>query len=169
MPELPEVEAVVARIRRVAKGRTIREVEVLRSSAVRPQTPALVASRAIGRRIDDVRRRGKNILIELAGGFTIRIHLKLTGELHAGEVNRSSRVVFHLSGSKQLVFDEPWALGTVNVLDRDKAREGACRTRSRAAIARVHRGWFREGGSQFASAREAVSHGSEAGCRPWQR
>lgn len=117
MPELPEVEAVVARARRVAKGRTIKEVEVLRQSAVRPQAPALVARLATNRRIEDVRRRGKNILIGLAGGFTIRIHLKLNGELHAGEVNRSSRVVLHLSGSKKLVFDEPRALGTLNVFE----------------------------------------------------
>ncbi len=117
MPELPEVEAVVARARRAAKGRAIREVEVLRASAVRPQTPALVARRATDRRIEDVERRGKNILIRLAGGYTIRIHLKLNGDLHTGEVNRSSRVVFHLSGGKRLVFDEPRALGTVNVLD----------------------------------------------------
>jgi len=117
MPELPEVEAVVARARRAAKGRTIRKIEVLRASAVRPQTAALVARRAGNRRIENIERRGKNILIRLAGGYTIRIHLKLNGDLHTDGVNWSSRVIFHLSGGRQLVFDEPRALGTVNVLD----------------------------------------------------
>ncbi len=116
MPELPEVEAIVSALHRAIKGRTIREVEVLRPAVVRPQTPALVARRATKRRIEAVRRRGKNILIPLTGGYTIRVHLRLSGGLHVGDAGRSTRVILHLNGSKQLVFDEPRALGTVHVL-----------------------------------------------------
>ncbi len=120
MPELPEVEAIVSGLHRAIKGRTIREVEVLRPAVVKPQTAALVASRATKRRIEGVRRRGKNILIPLSGGYTIRIHLRLSGELHIGDSGPSSRVILHLNGSKQLVFDEPRALGTVHVLSEEE-------------------------------------------------
>ncbi len=116
MPELPEVEAIVSRIKPEVTGRKITLVEVLREGSVKPQMPATIARLATGRRIQDVTRRGKNILIALDQGLSVRIHLRLTGELHTGAAGKFTRVLFHLSGNGQLVFDDTRVLGRINVL-----------------------------------------------------
>jgi formamidopyrimidine-DNA glycosylase len=116
MPELPEVEAICRTISPEITGRTIKAVHVVRALATRPQAPAAVVRLATGRRIRSVRRRGKNIVIDLSGGLAIRIHLRMTGHLHVdGEVSPSTRVWFELGRSRALLFDDTRALGRLAV------------------------------------------------------
>jgi len=83
MPELPEVETVVRGLNATVKGRTIKSV---RTNA--PATSIVVGksfngksfSKILsGKKIQNVTRRGKNILIELSDGVTLWSHLKMTG------------------------------------------------------------------------------------------
>ncbi len=116
MPELPEVEAICQTIAPEITGRTIRFVHVLRALVTRPQTPAAIARLASGRKIRAVRRRGKNILIHLSGGYAIRVHLRMTGHLRVdGNVSPSTRVWFELGRSRALLFDDTRALGRLAV------------------------------------------------------
>ncbi|MEK7993395.1 MAG: DNA-formamidopyrimidine glycosylase family protein, partial [Planctomycetota bacterium] len=71
-----------------------------------------------GRTIKDVRRRGKNILIDLSGGLTIRVHLRISGDLEVrenGEDSRFDRVIFQVARRRRLVFSDPRALGVVHI------------------------------------------------------
>jgi formamidopyrimidine-DNA glycosylase len=115
MPELPEVEAVCRRLRRDALHAEIAAVRILRPSVTRPQLPRTVEKRAAGRTIDGVRRRGKNILIDLSGGEVLHIHLRMTGDLSVIPDARfraaSTRAVFEFTDGRALVFDDPRALG----------------------------------------------------------
>jgi formamidopyrimidine-DNA glycosylase len=118
VPELPEVEAICSAIAREVTGRKISGVQVRRAIAVHPQTPAAVARLAAGRTIERVRRRGKNIVLELSGGMAVRVHLRMTGELYVSrdeERTPAVRVVFELGG-RRLVFRDARALGKVHVL-----------------------------------------------------
>ncbi len=124
MPELPEVEAIRANIEPEVARRRILAVHVERASATRPQAPARLARLAAGRTIRGVRRRGKNLLIDLSGDLVIRIHLRMTGRLHAGraaEISKSTRVWLELGGGRKLVFDDPRALGAVHILAATEA------------------------------------------------
>lgn len=115
MPELPEVEAVCRRLRRDALHAEIAVVRILRPSVTRPQLPRTVEKRAAGRTIDGVRRRGKNILIDLSGGEVLHIHLRMTGNLEvipdARFRSASTRAVFEFTDGRALVFNDPRALG----------------------------------------------------------
>ncbi len=117
MPELPEVEAVCRRLRRDALHAEIASARILRPSVTRPQLARTVETRAAGRTIDAIRRRGKNILIDLSGGEILHIHLRMTGDLSvipdARFRSASTRAVFEFSGGRALVFDDPRALGKV--------------------------------------------------------
>lgn len=62
MPELPEVEAIVARVSHRATGRTIRMIETLREPT---GFPYLDGRYPVGSRISRVYRRGKHVLFEL--------------------------------------------------------------------------------------------------------
>jgi formamidopyrimidine-DNA glycosylase len=83
MPELPEVETVVRGLRDTIIGETIRRVQIQAPPAstvvAESLKPATFGSLLTGRRILEVSRRGKNILIQLSDGLTLWVHLKMTG------------------------------------------------------------------------------------------
>jgi formamidopyrimidine-DNA glycosylase len=83
MPELPEVETVRRGLARWVVGRTISVVEVRHPRAVRRHLPGAADFTAalIGRRIVDVRRRGKYLWLPLDSGDAVLAHLGMSGQL----------------------------------------------------------------------------------------
>src|ERR1043166_672970 len=79
MAEVPEVETLVRDLREAAVGRTIRETEVLQSSAVRFPTADEFTTLLTDRVILDSNRRAKYILLSLSGDLLLAIHLALWG------------------------------------------------------------------------------------------
>ena len=126
MPELPEVEAVVRRLRSDAVGARIRAVEVLRPRSTRPQPPDELR-RAERQTIERVERRGKNILLWLKRGDCVRVHLRMTGKLYVVADARfrpaTTRVSFTLSDGRGLLLDDLRVMGTVNYHTREEAEE----------------------------------------------
>lgn len=119
MPELPEVETICRKLRRQVSGAEILCTRVLRRRTTYPQKPAKVEKLASGRTIENILRRGKNILIGMSGGLTLRIHLGMTGNLHvipdARDRPAATRAYIELNGGRALVFEDPRALGVLNV------------------------------------------------------
>jgi formamidopyrimidine-DNA glycosylase len=83
MPELPEVETIRRDLLPLICGRTITGVRVAPDAArvIRDVPPAAFAERIVGRRIDDLTRRGKYLLFRLSGGLWLVAHLRMTGAL----------------------------------------------------------------------------------------
>lgn len=84
MPELPEVETVVRGLRKIIPDRVIKSVRtsappssIVISPSLKKKTLNAVLK---DRRILSIGRRGKNILIALAGDLTLWVHLKMTGK-----------------------------------------------------------------------------------------
>jgi len=82
MPELPEVETIRRQLDERITGRVIRRLRVFDPMTVSPDTPRRLARRVAGRRIERVSRRGKYLRLELDGGDTLAVHLRMTGQLH---------------------------------------------------------------------------------------
>jgi formamidopyrimidine-DNA glycosylase len=135
VPELPEVETVVRKVRPELRDARILDVQVLRELSLKPQALADLAP-AVGRTIASVDRRGKNILLHLKPSkanpdqqplVAIRIHLGMTGELLVKPVGteptRSTRVLFKLNGKRLLIFDDMRLLGRVHALTAAKLEE----------------------------------------------
>ncbi len=80
MPELPEVETVVRDLRPLLTGRRLDSVRVSKHALRRPWSKAWGRLLA-GRRVDEVRRHGKWIVLALDGGSALVIHLGMTGQL----------------------------------------------------------------------------------------
>lgn len=76
MPELPEVETIRNGLQKAIVGKTISNVEVLKTKSFQGDKNQIV-----GRQVLSVNRRAKILLIELSGGICLGIHLKLTGQL----------------------------------------------------------------------------------------
>ncbi len=80
MPELPEVETIVQELSRDLMGQKIISEKLLCSRICKYNQPIDLKT-IRGRRVKDVRRRGKMILIELDGNQTVLFHLGMTGQL----------------------------------------------------------------------------------------
>src|SRR3989440_2396987 len=95
MPELAEVEYSARQLRASVVGATISEAQVFWERTIGyPDLPDFLAGIA-GRRIIDVRRRGKFLVLDLSGKLFLSIHRRMTGNLlllPAGwEINTSLR------------------------------------------------------------------------------
>jgi len=81
MPELPEVETVVRGLKDTVGGKTIESVKV-NYPKYNLDNKSGWAKKLPGCRILDIRRRGKNILIDLDNDHTLWVHLKMTGHFY---------------------------------------------------------------------------------------
>ncbi|MDD4930798.1 MAG: DNA-formamidopyrimidine glycosylase [Candidatus Colwellbacteria bacterium] len=84
MPELPEVESTVRGLSPLIVGRKIVSVWSDAPKLIRSGTFADFKDNIRGRKVVSISRRAKNILIGLDGGYTLLIHLKMTGHLMVG-------------------------------------------------------------------------------------
>jgi formamidopyrimidine-DNA glycosylase len=81
VPELPEVETIRRQLEPVVVGRTIDAARVLDERWTRPEQPRALEADVKGRRIEDVRRRGKYLIVDLEGDRHLVMHLRMTGNL----------------------------------------------------------------------------------------
>ena len=80
MPELPEVETVRLGLQEFLPGQTIKSVSTDWPKSL-PIDQALIKANFVSAKIESVQRRGKLIIIPLSTGYSILIHLKMTGQL----------------------------------------------------------------------------------------
>ena len=80
MPELPEVERARRRVEKVARGKTIRHVQVADDPIVMEAVPPRRVRAALtGRRVEAVWRWGKHLWVELDRPPAVLFHLGMTG------------------------------------------------------------------------------------------
>lgn len=133
MPELPEVETVRRGLHELIIGRVVKKV-VHDTPKGFPNSAADVEQFLIDSTITDVRRRAKVLMIDLSTGYTLVIHLKMTGQLvfrapdvafGAGHPNesligelpdRSTRVTFTFADGSHLYFNDQRKFGWVELL-----------------------------------------------------
>ena len=85
MPELPEVETTIKDLKRKILNRQIKDVWFDAPLLIKKPKPQEFVSKIKGLKIKGIRRRGKNILLDLTGEKTLLIHQKLTGHLLYGK------------------------------------------------------------------------------------
>jgi formamidopyrimidine-DNA glycosylase len=79
MPELPEVEYTARQLRRTVVGATIQEALVFWERTIGHPHPRAFCAEIAGRRIENVRRRGKFLLLDVSGHLFLSIHRRMTG------------------------------------------------------------------------------------------
>jgi formamidopyrimidine-DNA glycosylase len=135
MPELPEVETIRRQLEPEVTGRTITEAEVLDERWTRPLMPVQVEERLTGRKILDVGRRGKYLVLTLDDGSALVMHLRMTGNilirgdggdggrlgaprLYESDVDeRYLRARLDLDDGSELWFTDPRRFGHGEVID----------------------------------------------------
>jgi len=115
MPELPEVETVKNEIKPHLVGRCIKEVVIFWEKVVREPSVRDFVSRLTGRKIRDVNRRGKYLLVGLNHTDNLVIHMKMTGSLllcaSAAEMPLYTRAILRLDDGNSVYFRDPRKFG----------------------------------------------------------
>jgi formamidopyrimidine-DNA glycosylase len=138
MPELPEVETMVRGLRPALSGRTVHRLEILDPTLLQGCTAGQLARRGRGATVVGVTRRGKWVVLELAGDRgIIVIQPRMTGGFWLVEPGRPDhiRLVFHV--------------------DKPRATVWYCDTRRLGKIC-----WFADAGAAMRAF--ARSHGPDA-------
>ena len=110
MPELPEVETIAAALRGTVVGETITGVEIFSPAMRTPLTPLLEAHLE-GRKIINVHRRARYLILGLDDKRCILMHFGMSGVIRLEGVDVPKRkhehVFIHLSGEMILRFECP--------------------------------------------------------------
>ena len=105
MPELPEVEITARRLDGALRGAQIESALAPGINALKTFDPPLDALE--GRAITGVRRRGKNLVIDVSGDLALLVHLMSAGRLQlfdkrAGPRDRTSRLLLRIADGREL-------------------------------------------------------------------
>lgn len=120
MPELPEVEVVRRSLAPRLVGERVARVEARAPMLREPLDAAALARDLEGRRVDAVRRRAKYLLVDVAGGRTLALHLGMSGRLTVVETAGGAaaappvpheHLVIHLASGRRLSFVDPRRFG----------------------------------------------------------
>lgn len=79
MPELPDLAIYIERLQAKVQGRVLRRVRILNPFVLRTALPPITS--AEGQAVAGVERLGKRIVLALAGGSFLVIHLMIAGRL----------------------------------------------------------------------------------------
>ncbi len=161
MPELPEVTTTVNGLQKVLPGLIFLDAwtDLAKKNPIKQFSGTIkdevffknFKKKIMRQKVINVERRAKNILINISGGHTILIHLKMTGHLLFGEYkkvvsskqkvarkinwipknagplndpyNRFIHVVFTFSNGKHLAFCDSRKFGKVTIIPTKKKHE----------------------------------------------
>ena len=111
MPELPEVETTARGLRERVLGRTIVTVGSLDWPRMAPNaTLETLDKTAVGRTIESIARRGKYVIVGLAGDAYLVLHRKMSGNLVLRTTDLPIAAHTHLT----VTFDDGWRLDFVD-------------------------------------------------------
>ena len=126
MPELPEVETVCRSLRPHILGRRISRIEVL-EPRLRTRIEENALAPLVGRKIIDIERKGKYILMRLDGGWVWVFHLGMSGKLICVARNSARRkhdhIVVHLNNGSEFRYHDPRRFGLALVTTTRELKE----------------------------------------------
>jgi formamidopyrimidine-DNA glycosylase len=125
VPELPEVEMVVRTLRRQLRGKYVVGVTRGRQPLRRLWPPQRDAVLATPRQVQQVSRRGKWILLDLADDWVLRFHLGMTGRLRVVPADCALEPHTHLvlglaPGRQELRFRDVRRFGSAELFTRSE-------------------------------------------------
>lgn len=129
MPELPEVETTVRGLQKTIRNLVIKDIwtdlntkdKRKKDTVANPKYFSYFKKEVKNKKILSIERRAKNILINISGGKTILIHLKMTGHLLFNNKDKYVHLLFYLSNSRFLAFSDMRKFGKITLIDTKTA------------------------------------------------
>jgi formamidopyrimidine-DNA glycosylase len=125
VPELPEVETIRRQLAPLVESRTLTRVDILDPRWSRPLAPTELAGALIGRRVEQLGRRGKYLVWHLSDDVHLAQHLRMTGSVlcEPDPEPAHTRVRIELRPKRRLVIVDPRRFGTGELLLGSEALE----------------------------------------------
>lgn len=135
MPELPEVENIKLQLERFLVGYVIEKIEIRTKKYEIPDKKKIAGGKVVR-----VRRFGKALVIDLSNGYSIVIHVKLTGQLIyrgpnlpskggslsakvlGGLGGKHTHVIFELDHDGKLYYNDVRKFGWIKLVRSDKLK-----------------------------------------------
>ena len=124
MPELPEVETIKTQLNKL-KGKKITEIDVKLAKMIKNVSAGFFKKKVGGTRIKEVRRRAKLLIIDLDNGYSLVIHLKISGQimfiktLKPKNIKTFTHLIYHFSDKSCLLHNDLRRFGYVKLLKTD--------------------------------------------------
>lgn len=121
MPELPEAETIVRDLRKRVPGHVVLRTRIIREDLLaKGLTAAQFNTKLKGRRIADVQRRGKNVVIVFEGDVRLIINLGMTGRVVTSDAPRASEMrhigaELFLDDGRRVLYDDARRFGNLDV------------------------------------------------------
>lgn len=139
MPELPEVQTIVNELNQKVKEKIIENVWIGKENLIRNVSFTKFKENIKGKKILEVRRRAKYIIIELSNNYVLLVHLKMTGHFLLGkwkiennkaiplvegpikddDYNQYVHIIFYLDDGKELGFSDVRQFGKVELYKKE--------------------------------------------------
>ena len=123
MPELPEVETIRQQLEKEIIGKRVKEIEVKDPRMI--NVPAKEFKETLeGAKVKDIRRRAKLLIVDFDNGYSLIVHLKLTGNLiYNQKADKRTNVCFIFRGGDRLVYQDIRKLGYMKLMRTDLAKD----------------------------------------------
>ena len=120
MPELPEVETIGRGLKEFLTGRRIENVQRF-AERLRESLESLDDARLPGKKVLDVRRRGRYLIVELEDSLALLMHFGMTGVLKtvplAQERAKHEHVIFDVGNGDSLRFECPRRFSLLKLIE----------------------------------------------------
>ncbi len=128
MPELPEVETIKNQLQEKIVGKKIKAVEIRLPRMIYDATAKEFEKKVTGAKIKGIDRRAKLLIIRLFNGYSLVIHLKLTGQLifignwklEIGDLKNYTHLVYHFTDRSSLLHNDLRQFGWVKLIKTDE-------------------------------------------------
>jgi len=124
MPELPEVETIKRQLSRKIGNKTIKKVDVRFAKFVK--APIEKFKKAVeGAKIKSIERRAKLLIINLSSGYSLVIHLKMTGQLiYKGKSDKKhTHLIYYFTDNSHLIHNDYRRFGFVKLIPTKELEE----------------------------------------------
>ncbi len=122
MPELPEVQTIVNQLQKKIVGKKIKAVEIRLPKMVQGVSVKEFKKIVSGAEIVSVGRRAKLLIINLSNGYSLIIHLKLTGQLiyesqkSKLKIQKHTHLIYYFVGDSVLLHNDLRQFGWVRLI-----------------------------------------------------
>jgi formamidopyrimidine-DNA glycosylase len=127
MPELPDLEYLREFLSTKLIGVAVNELKVLAPIVVRSADPEKFSEQLKGRRIRELRRRGKYLILSFDSGALVVVSPMLSGRIHYNKIGSfsDSKTRFFLSitlvNGMEIRYSDDTAMGRIYLLDNENA------------------------------------------------
>ena len=117
MPELPEVETTKRGIEPYVKDQIIKKI-LVRNNKLRIPLNKKLIKKIINVDIAEIKRRAKYIIFDFVNGYSVVIHLGMTGNLRVSKrikYLKHDHIIFNLSSGNVLIYNDVRRFGLIQI------------------------------------------------------